>query len=82
MENENSSQNRRTSAEDFGERVGRTIGEVTNQVEKEAEKIISYINAEVVPAVREQSTVALRTAAEKLAAFADYLDDSKRKQGS
>jgi|tagenome__1003787_1003787.scaffolds.fasta_scaffold6722781_1 hypothetical protein len=69
--------------EDFGAKVGRTIGEAANQLEKESERLISYLNAEVVPAIRGESTTALRTAAEKLQKFADYLDDQKRKrQGS
>jgi hypothetical protein len=67
-------------AAETGERVGRKIGEAVNQIEKEAERLIQYINAEVVPAVRQESTVGLRKAAEKLAEFADYLDDQKRKQ--
>ncbi len=58
--------------------LGRKIGETVGEMEKEAEKLISYLNSEVVPAVREQSTVGLRKAAQKLAEFADYLDDSKR----
>ncbi len=62
--------------EDLGRKIGKTVGEM----EKEAEKLVNYLNAEVVPAVREQSTVGLRKAAEKLAEFADYLDDSKRKK--
>ena len=68
-------------ASDTADRVGRKIGETVGQLEKEAERLISYINAEVVPAVRQESTSALRTAAQKLAEFADYLDDQKRKQG-
>jgi hypothetical protein len=62
--------------DDLGRKIGKTVGEM----EKEAEKVINYINAEVVPAVREQSTIGLRKAAEKLSEFADYLDDRKRKQ--
>lgn len=61
--------------DDFGRKIGQTVGEM----EKEAEKLINYLNSEVVPAVRGQSTVGLRKAAQKLAEFADYLDDSKRK---
>ena len=69
--------------EEFGAKVGRTIGETVNQVEKESEKLIGFINSELVPAIRGESTAALRTAAEKLAKFADYLDDQKKKkQGS
>jgi hypothetical protein len=67
-------------AAETGERVGRKIGEVVGQLEKETERLIQYINAEVVPAVRQESTVGLRKAAQKLAEFADYLDDQKRKQ--
>lgn len=80
MENE---KNRTSSMEDFGAKVGRSIGEAANQLEKESDRLISYINSEVVPAIRGESTSALRTAAEKLQQFADYLDDQKRKrQGS
>jgi hypothetical protein len=61
------------------EDLGRKIGQTVTEMEKEAEKLVSYINAEVVPAVREQSSVGLRKAAEKLKDFADYLDDRKRK---
>jgi hypothetical protein len=66
--------------EDLGAKVGRGIGEAANQLEKESERLINFINAEVVPAIRGESTTALRTAAEKLQKFADYLDDKKRKQ--
>jgi hypothetical protein len=69
-------------ASEVSEKVGRKIGETVNQIEREAERLINYINAEVVPAVRQESTSGLRTAAQKLAEFADYLDDQKRKQGS
>ena len=61
--------------DDLGRKIGKTVGEM----EKEAEKLVNYLNSEVVPAVREQSTVNLRKAAQKLAEFADYLDDSKKK---
>jgi hypothetical protein len=62
--------------DDLGRKIGKTVGEM----EKEAEKLVTYLNAEVVPAVREQSSANLRKAAEKLAEFADYLDDRKRKK--
>lgn len=68
-------------ASETGERVGRRIGEVVGQIEKETERLIDYINEEVVPAVRQESSVGLRKAAQKLSQFADYLDDRKRKQG-
>ncbi|HXZ79458.1 MAG TPA: hypothetical protein VEG30_05965 [Terriglobales bacterium] len=67
--------------EEWGERVGRKIGETVGDMEKETERLVAYLNTEVVPAAREHSTRALRIAAQKLAEFADYLDDQKRKQG-
>ena len=55
-----------------GKKLGRSL-ERTG-LDKDAENIISYLNDEVVPAVRSHSTQALRTAARKLAQFADYVD--------
>ena len=78
MENENPKSKR---AAEVGEKVGRKIGETVNQIERETQKIINYIESDVVPAVREESTSALRTAAKKLEEFANYLDDQRRKQG-
>ena len=66
--------------EEFGARVGRTIGEATNQFERRSEQLVTYVNDELVPAIRGESTGALRKAADKLQQFADYLDDQKRKQ--
>ena len=57
-------------------KVGHSLEE--QGLDKEAENIISYLNDEVVPAIRTHSTQALRTAARKLAQFADYMDRRKR----
>lgn len=73
-------ENKRNSYEDIGAKVGRSIGDAANQLERESEKLINFINSEVVPAIRGESTTALRTAAEKLQQFADYLDDQKHKK--
>ena len=51
------------------------------QIEHEVEQLISYLNDEVVPAVRQHSSRALKIAAERLAKLADYMDD-KQKRGS
>ena len=59
-----------------GKKLGRSLQE--SGFDKDAENIISYINDEVVPAVRSHSTQALRTASRKLAEFADYMDRRKR----
>ena len=54
------------SFEDFGKRM-----------DEEVEKLISYINDEVVPSVRKHSTRGMRIAAEKLNQFADYMDQKQ-----
>ncbi len=55
-------------------RVSQTINDATERLEKEIPEFIKYLNDEVVPAVRSHSTKALRVASEKLAEFADYMD--------
>lgn len=58
----------------FDERMNSKIHEAATRIDREADKLITYINDEVVPAVREHSSRGLRVAAEKLAQFADYMD--------
>ena len=60
--------------EDASARVNKTVGETTERVEKEAAEFIKYLNDEVVPAVRQHSTKALRVAAEKLHELANYME--------
>ncbi len=55
----------------------RKVEQATGHLEKEAAELITYLNNEVVPAVRQHSTKALRIASEKLAEFADYMDQAK-----
>ncbi|HYG99077.1 MAG TPA: hypothetical protein VD837_08090 [Terriglobales bacterium] len=52
---------------------------VGRRVDEEIEKLISYMNDEVVPSIRSHSTSALRIAADRLSRFADYME---QKQGS
>jgi hypothetical protein len=52
----------------------RKVGETAERVEQEAQEFIKYLNDEVVPAVREHSTKALRIASGKLAQLADYME--------
>lgn len=60
--------------EDASARVNQTINEAAQRLEKEIPEFIKYLNDEVVPAVRSQSTKALRVASQKLAEFADYME--------
>jgi prophage antirepressor-like protein len=52
----------------------KTVGETTERMEKEAQEFIRYLNDEVVPAVRQHSTKALRVASQKLQELADYME--------
>jgi hypothetical protein len=58
----------------FDERFNDAIHGAATRLDRESEKLITYLNDEVVPAVREHSSRGLRIAAEKLAAFADFMD--------
>jgi hypothetical protein len=59
---------------DTSARVSQTINNAAERLEKEIPEFIKYLNDEVVPAVRSQSTKALRVASQKLAEFADYME--------
>lgn len=61
---------------DASARVNEKIGQTTEQVEKEAAEFIKYLNDEVVPAVRQHSTKALRVAAEKMTELANYMEQN------
>ncbi|MBB6145433.1 hypothetical protein HNQ77_003394 [Silvibacterium bohemicum] len=56
--------------EDFG----RKIDEKVPRLEEEVKKVIAYLNDEVVPDVRANSSKALRAAAGQLAKLADRFD--------
>jgi hypothetical protein len=65
-------------AEETSARVNKSVAEATEWVEKESAELIKYLNDEVVPAVREHSTKAMRLAAEKLSQMADYMENQKK----
>jgi hypothetical protein len=65
--------------EDASARVGKTISDAAGRLEQEIPEFIKYLNDEVVPAVRSHSTKALRTASQKLAEFADYMEQHRQK---
>ncbi|HVW76165.1 MAG TPA: hypothetical protein VHB45_01030 [Alloacidobacterium sp.] len=60
--------------EDFGRKVDEHIRNVTPRVEEELRKVIAYLNDEVVPKVRQNSSEGLRIAAEQLRKLADHLE--------
>jgi hypothetical protein len=59
-------------------RVSQTVSEAADRLEKESAELIDYLNREVVPAVRQQSTKALRIAADKLQELANYMDEAQK----
>jgi hypothetical protein len=63
-------------------RVNKTVSEATERLEKDSAEFIDYLNREVVPAVRQQSTKALRIAAEKLHQMADYMEKAKKNEAN
>jgi len=70
------SEKRRSSRPPFQD-AGRKLENAARRLEQETEKLISYLNDQVVPEAREHSSRGLRKAAKELARFADYLDEAK-----
>ena len=61
------------------QQAGRKMDDAADKVEQQLADAIKYLNDEVVPKVRDGSTKALRTAAQKLAELADYMEKHKTK---
>ena len=64
--------------EEASARFSRSVANLAGSLEKETAELVTYLNDEVVPAVRTHSSKALRTAAGKLAQFADYLEEQRK----
>ena len=54
--------------------VNQKVTAAAERIEKDAQELIAYLNAEVVPAIRTNSTKVMRVASEKLTKLADYLE--------
>ena len=65
------------------ERIGRKLdaefNDAAQKLEHEKERVITYLNNEVVPAIRNHSSKALRTAAEQLSRLAEYMERNRSK---
>jgi hypothetical protein len=66
--------------EEAAGRASKTVGEAAERIEQESAEFIKYLNDEVVPAVRQKSTKALRVAAAKMAELADYMEKHSPKK--
>ncbi len=60
-------------------RINRSVANIAEKLEKETADLVVYLNNAVVPAVRTHSSKALRTAADKLSKFAEYLETQQNK---
>ena len=65
----------RSTFENFGRKVDAQFGKVGPRIEDEVKRVITYLNDQVVPQVRQNGSSALRMAAEQLGRLADYLDE-------
>jgi hypothetical protein len=70
----------RTRFENLGSKLDQGIGQASRAIEQESEKLIAYLNDEVVPSIRGNSSKALRIAAEKLSRLAEYMEKHDPKQ--
>lgn len=59
---------------DFGRKIEEKFSQTMPRVEEEVKKVITYLNDEVVPEVRVNSSRALKIAAEQLTRLAERLD--------
>jgi hypothetical protein len=66
--------------EEASSRVSQTVAEAAERIEREIPEFIKYLNDEVVPAVRQHSTKALRIASGKLIELADYMEQQKARK--
>ena len=64
-------------ADESAARFNQRLNDAAQRLEKESAEIIDFLNKEVVPAVREQSSKALRIAAERLQKLAGYMEEHK-----
>lgn len=60
----------------FGRKIEDKFNQTMPRVEEEVKKVIAYLNDEVVPGVRKDSSKALKIASEQLAKLAERLERS------
>jgi hypothetical protein len=69
----------KASFERIGRKLDEEFGDAAEKLERESERVIAYLNNEVVPSIRNHSSKALRVAAEKLSWLAEYMDNNRSK---
>lgn len=73
--------NARRPFETAGQRLDDLLGDASTRIEEETQQLIKYINDELVPAIRQHSSDALRIASDKLSQAAQHMDDRKQNKG-
>jgi hypothetical protein len=63
-----------------GERLDDMLGDASARIEEETQLLINYINDELVPAIREHSSNALRIASEKLKQAAEQMESKQNRR--
>jgi regulator of sigma D len=63
--------------ESFGKKVDERFNQSFPRVEEEVKKVIAYLNDQVVPQLRQDSSQALRAAADQLKKLAEQLEDRR-----
>lgn len=71
-------QSGKSTFENFGRKVDAKVGSFGPRIEDEVKRVIAYLNDQVVPQVRQNSSSALRAASEQLGRLADYLEQQRR----
>ena len=64
--------------EEASARLNRSMANLAETLEQETAELVTYLNNEVVPAVRSHSSKALRNAAGKLSEFAEFLEKQQK----
>lgn len=65
--------------ERMGRKLDQEFGDAAQKLEREKERVITYLNNEVVPAIRNHSSKALRIASEQLNKLAEYMEKNHSK---
>jgi bisphosphoglycerate-dependent phosphoglycerate mutase len=63
--------------ENFGKKVDERFNQALPRVEEEVKKVIAYLNDQIVPQLRQDSSQALHAAADRLRKLAEQLDDRR-----
>ena len=63
--------------ENFGKKVDERFNQALPRMEEEVKKVITYLNDQVVPQLRQDSAQALQIAEDRLRKLAEQLDDSR-----